>query len=80
MSDEFDELNPKALLTRKQLVRFLRKEGFPLSFSTVSKLCAPSCGKGPPTAGIWAGRALHDREEGLAWARTRMRSAARRDT
>jgi hypothetical protein len=75
MSDP--EFDPKAYLTRKQLVQFLRRHGYPLSLSTCAKLCAPSRNEGPPTVGIWAKRALYDPEEALEWARSRMRSASR---
>jgi hypothetical protein len=72
MSDAFDELNPKAFLTRKQLVRFLKRQGFPISFSTIAKYCAPTSDVGPPAAGVWARHMLYDREQALAWARKRM--------
>ena len=42
MPDDIDELSPKAFLTRPQLVRFLNKHGFPITFSTITKLCAPA--------------------------------------
>ena len=77
MSNDFDELNPKALLTRKQLVRHLKRHGFPLSLSTLTKLCAPARGEGPPSVGTWGKCALHDPDEALEWARSRMRSAPR---
>ena len=76
MPDDIDELNPKAFLTRPQLVRFLNKNGFPITFSTITKLCAPARGEGPPAVGTWAKRTLYDREQALEWARSRMRSAA----
>jgi hypothetical protein len=77
MPDVVEELGAKAYLTRRQLVRFLRHHGYPITLSTITKLCAPSRGEGPPMAGLWAKRALYDRETALQWARSRMRSAAR---
>jgi hypothetical protein len=74
MSDDFDELSPKAFLTRRQLVRFLNQRGFSISFSSIAKYCAPARGEGPPTAGVWARHRLYDREEALEWARKRLRS------
>jgi hypothetical protein len=73
-----EELGAKAYLTRHQLVRFLRQAGYPITFSTITKLCAPSRDEGPPMVGLWAKRALYDRDQALAWARSRMRSAARK--
>src|SRR5207249_348158 len=63
MSDDFDELSPKAFLTRRQLVRFLNRRGFSISFSSIAKYCAPARREGPPTAGVWARHMLYDREE-----------------
>jgi hypothetical protein len=73
MSDHFKP-NPKSLLTRRQLVRFLNRRGFPISFSSIAKYCAPSRAEGPPSAGVWARHLLYDRDEALAWARKRMRA------
>jgi hypothetical protein len=78
MPDFGEELGAKAYLTRPQLVRFLRQNGYPITFSTITKLCAPSRGEGPPMVGLWAKRALYDRDQALAWARSRMRSAERK--
>jgi hypothetical protein len=79
MSDrEHNPKYPKAYLTRKQLVQFLNEQGYPFSLSTCAKLCAPSRNEGPPMVGVWGKRALHDPDEALAWARSRMRSAARK--
>jgi hypothetical protein len=58
-------------LTRRELVEYLRANGYPISFSTLNRLCAPSCGAGPPMAGTWGGRAFYDPARALAWARLR---------
>jgi hypothetical protein len=60
-------------LTRRQLATFPTRRGFPISMSTLSKLCAPSVGEGPPAAGIWGQRPLYDPDVALEWAEKRMR-------
>jgi hypothetical protein len=37
-------------LTRVQLLELLQKSGYPISKSTLDKLCAPAVGQGPPVA------------------------------
>jgi hypothetical protein len=76
MPEVLEEPGANAYLTRPQLVRFLRQAGYPITLSTITKLCAPSRDEGPPMIGLWAKRALYDRDQALAWARGRMRSAA----
>jgi hypothetical protein len=61
----------KPLLTRRQLVQFLRDNDFPISNGTLDQLCAPACGGGPPLAGVWGGRGFYDPAQALAWARRR---------
>jgi hypothetical protein len=58
-------------LTRQELVEYLRSNGYPISFSTLNRLCAPSCGAGPPMAGTWGGRAFYDAVRALKWAHSR---------
>ena len=60
-------------LTRRQLADFLRGEGFPISYSTLEKLCAPSVNEGPPAIGMWGRSPLYDPQVSLAWAERRMR-------
>jgi hypothetical protein len=58
-------------LTRRQLVEFLAERGFPISESTLNKLAMPSCGEGPPQAGVWGGKAFYAPTKALEWARAR---------
>jgi hypothetical protein len=66
-------INP-GCLTRRELARYLTANGYPTSFATLNRLCAPSCGAGPPTAGVWAGQAYYEPVRAIAWARSRFRS------
>jgi hypothetical protein len=64
---------PERFLTRRELHEFLREPGIPIGWSTLTKLAAPACGKGPPVAGYWPGqgrteRPLYRPAEALAWA------------
>jgi hypothetical protein len=61
-------------LTRHELAEFLTHRGFPITKSTLDKLAMPSRGEGPPTSGVWSGRALYDPRKALAWARNRFRT------
>jgi hypothetical protein len=61
-------------LTRRQLAEFLTARGYPISLSTLEKLCMTSCGEGPPAAGYWGRCALHDPAKALAWAKKRFRT------
>ena len=36
------------LMTREQLLQFLNAAGFPISRSSLNKLCSPAAGLGPP--------------------------------
>ena len=40
-------------LTRHQVVDVLNAHGFPMTFSTLSKLCMPSRNEGLPCVGRW---------------------------
>jgi hypothetical protein len=78
--DRMHQTNQKKRLTRKQLAAFLRDEhGYPLSDSTLNKLCMPTVGEGPPVAGWWGSRPLYDPGEGVAWAEARLKAARRAD-
>jgi hypothetical protein len=59
--------------TRKELGAELRKRGFPISDSTLNKLCAPAINRGPPVAGWFGIFALYNLEDGIAWAEARLR-------
>jgi hypothetical protein len=61
-----------ALLTRHKAAEYVRDDlGRPLSFSTLTKLCA--LGEGPPVAEYWGRRPLYSREDLRRWAETRGR-------
>jgi hypothetical protein len=69
-------------LTRAQLVEYLTARGYPISRSTLAKLCAPARSEGPPAIGFWSNRALYDPARALSWAKSRFRRnwrGARRD-
>jgi hypothetical protein len=61
-------------LTRREVVEFLREQGYPLSLSTLAKLSMPSRGEGPQPAGRWGGRDLYQRQHVLTWARARFKT------
>jgi hypothetical protein len=59
-----------ALLTRREAARYINQElGHPLSFSTLTKICA--LGGGPPIACWWGRRPLYDRNSLRAWTESR---------
>jgi hypothetical protein len=62
--------SPDALLTRREAARYVNDElGHPLSFSTMTKLCA--LGEGPPIA-RWGGRRpLYERKSLRGWVEAR---------
>jgi hypothetical protein len=67
----------KQYVTRRQAVALLNDRGFPISESTLAKLCMPSRNEGPPAAGRFGNRDVYEPEAVLGWARARFRSAAR---
>jgi hypothetical protein len=59
-----------ALLTRREAASYVNNElGHPLSFSTLTKLCA--LGEGPPVARLWGRRPLYERTSLRAWVEMR---------
>jgi hypothetical protein len=63
---------PEALLTRKELAGYITNDlGRPMSFSTLTKLCA--LGEGPPVFEFWGRFPLYRRQDGKAWADARAR-------
>jgi hypothetical protein len=58
-------------LTRQQAVAFLNQNGFPISLSTLERLCMPSRGEGPPVDLVFNGRPLYRPDDVLAWAEAR---------
>jgi hypothetical protein len=66
-----------ALFTRAEAAEFVAVElGFPLSFSTLEKLCALR--EGPPVARWWGRRPLYARNDLKAWAEARSRKTGPR--
>jgi hypothetical protein len=65
----------KRRFKRKELGAALRALGYPISDSTLNKLCAPAVNKGPPIAGWFGPFALYDLDPGIAWAESRLRPA-----
>src|SRR5215471_3525874 len=59
-------------LTREQVAVYLSMSGFPITLSTLEKLCAPAIGDGPPVEMWWGRRPLYSPEQCLAWARARL--------
>jgi hypothetical protein len=62
---------PGAFMTRKEAADYLRSREYPLSFSTLTKLCA--LGEGPPPAIMWGKRPLYTDPMLDAWAEARSR-------
>jgi hypothetical protein len=56
------------------LCAHLRSLGYPISNSTMNKLCAPAVNAGPPVDGYWGDRPLYDPDKGVDWAEGRLRS------
>jgi hypothetical protein len=46
--------------TRAELCEKLRELGFPISFASLNKLCAPAIDKGPPVHSWWGSRPLYE--------------------
>ena len=61
----------KPWLTRRQLAEFLTKNGYPISYQTLTRLCMTSDYQGPPTAGRWGKLCMHDEDLAMQWARNR---------
>jgi hypothetical protein len=62
---------PDAYRTRREAGDYLRSRGYPLSFSTLTKLCA--LGEGPEPAAWWGSRPLYTDAELDMWAEARSR-------
>lgn len=54
-------------LTRSQLLKLANDRGYPLSKSSLDKLCAPNSPTPPPVACKWGRRDLYDRDQVLPW-------------
>src|SRR5258707_2257188 len=62
---------PGVSRTRHEAADYLRSRGYPLSFSTLTKLCA--LGEGPQPAAWWGSRPLYTEPMLDAWAEARSR-------
>jgi hypothetical protein len=71
--------NSLPYMTRRQLAHFLSENGFPISKSTLDKLCMTSCGEGPPAEGYWSNKALYSPDKALIWAKRRFRTSWRQE-
>jgi hypothetical protein len=60
-------------VTRDELRQRLNAIGVPITAGTMSQICAPARGEGPPIAGYWGRVAMYRLDEGLAWGRARIR-------
>lgn len=75
MMNEHNPITNKPRLTRRQLAVRLRELGYPIGNSTMTKICAPAIGQGPPVAAYWGKRPLYDLDKAIAWAEARLRPA-----
>jgi hypothetical protein len=57
--------------TRRELAEYLSANGYDISIHSLNRLCAPSCGEGPPLVGVWGGKGFYEVGRALAWARSR---------
>ena len=64
------------LMRRAELAQFLTEKGYPISKSTLDKLCAPTRKEGPSPAKYWLGRPFYQPDAALAWAESRTTTAA----
>jgi hypothetical protein len=62
-------------LTRRQAAEFLGERGYPIRFSTLAKLSAPSRGEGPPVDCWFGRRPLYRPNALIDWADARCRPA-----
>jgi hypothetical protein len=65
-------------LRRKDLPPVLNAAGFPISASTLAKLCSPAINAGPPISYWWGRYPIYDDEEALEWARARTSATKKR--
>jgi hypothetical protein len=62
---------PGAYMTRRETADYLQSRGYPMSYSTLTKLCA--LGEGPEPATWWGPRPLYTEPMADAWAEARSR-------
>ena len=63
----------EVLMTRRQLAAWLSAQGYPLSYSTITKMCSPAISSGPPVDCWWGRLPMHRPSVALEWARARLR-------
>jgi hypothetical protein len=63
-------------LTRRQLVDFLRDEGFPVTLHAINKFCSPARNEGPPVAAYWGRLELYEPAAAVEWAEKRLKLVA----
>jgi hypothetical protein len=66
-----DKRLDREYLTRRELVEYLHANGYPISLSSLNRLCAPRYAQGPPMAGVWGGQAFYAPAQAIEWARAR---------
>jgi hypothetical protein len=59
--------------TRKQMVEYLRDQGFPVTMHAMNKYCAPARNEGPQPVAYWGRLPLYEPESALKWAEARLR-------
>jgi hypothetical protein len=64
---------PGAYRVRREASEYLQARGYPISFSTLTKLCA--IGEGPEPAAWWGSRPLYCEPTLDAWAEGRSRKS-----
>jgi hypothetical protein len=60
-----------------ELADFLTDQGFKISRSTVTKICAPSVATGPPCEGYFGRYPIFRPSRSLSWAKARLRPSKR---
>jgi hypothetical protein len=70
------ELSEERPVTRKAAAEFLTAQGYPISSSTLTKMCAPADNTGPRSIGRWGRYTMYLPSELLRWARARLKPHA----
>jgi hypothetical protein len=64
----------KLIVGHGPLAAFLTDQGFPISKSTISKICSPAIDAGPPVQAYWGRWPAFSPSRALAWGRARLKS------
>jgi hypothetical protein len=67
-----NQADEKLIVGYEQLSIFLIEQHYPLSKSTVSKICSPAINTGPPAEGLWGRLPTFKPSRVLDWARKSM--------